>query len=65
MRQFQQQSKVLAVFRTNVQSYTEHALQQNNDATGQKRPRCHMTDRKQNTGAPVGEGRLGGGNVRQ
>lgn len=34
---------VLVVLRANVQSYTEHAPQQNDDATGQKRLLSHMT----------------------
>lgn len=35
---------VLVALRPSVQSYTEHAPQQNDDATGQKRPLSHMTE---------------------
>lgn len=35
---------MLVALRSNVQSYTEHAPQRNDDATGQKCPLSHMTE---------------------
>lgn len=53
---------VLVALRPNVQSYTEHAPQQNDDdATGQKGPLSHMTQTEGGTLALQLE--IEGGNV--